>query len=843
MRRIAVPGTAILRTGGLSWMRGVRSHASRRRAPLAAGGVAAVAMTGLLISGLHDAYPTTRVIQDSGLAWVASDQIGSLTLLDGIAEQPVVNIRVAHSDGDPLLAAQAGQAGVALDETTGRLTQISDSYATLTTSESLTRAGTAVQLLAGSQWVYVVDANDSAVSVYGLGSLTPTGGPQPFGQGPSDDTAVVDTAGRLWVLDQSTGALTWFSGTGGRHAVRTFSPGQATLVLADGQPAIIDPDARLAYLVGPGGGTTTGPLALGPEAESGTLYSGAATGQVLMAINSIRGTYQTCTFTVGSCGPLLHAAFADDRLGPAVSADNRVFVPDYSTGTAWVLNPTGATPPVHTGTLTGPGPFDLFASNGLVFYNNPSTPQAGTIASSGASNPITKYSTPSPTTTGTPRPSVTTTPTTAPTTMPTKTTPAHPTPTTTPTVSTPPTPITPTPTARPSNQPSGPPSGRPTPKPSPGGSKTPSPTHTPKGGGTISCGEVITRSIVLTASLHCTGDGLIVGASNVTVDLAGHTLAGAGSGTGVTLNTSAHALSSPVLENGTISGFATGVAVGPGGANDVIISAVHFTGDGAGGAALNLESAPVAGLQVHDTTFAQSSGLGIKSSGAITGTVTISGSTIDDGVLFKEPPPYTAALTFTDDQFTGGSLYLDSVANTTITDNTFNSTPVTAMCHNGGGDLITSNTFRGPVHALTISNMAGERVDDNIFEGNTVGVELSIGNGDDDNEIDDNTFTNEAEAGILVLDTAATATPVTIDSNVASDNGGSADGATDPGGNPVIGAIHIYAPAGGIVVSGNWTSSDEGWGIWSLADTASGSGNVSSGDQKGCNPKTLCSYT
>jgi hypothetical protein len=43
----------------------------------------------------------------------------------------------------------------------------------------------------------------------------------------------------------------------------------------------------------------------------------------------------------------------------------------------------------------------------------------------------------------------------------------------------------------------------------------------------IECGDTITHSVTLTADLGpCPGDGLIVGADGITIDLGGHTLTG-----------------------------------------------------------------------------------------------------------------------------------------------------------------------------------------------------------------------------------------------------------------------------------------------------------------------------
>jgi WD40 repeat protein len=366
-----------------------------RRARLATAGVALVALLGsLLASGIHDTYPTTQVLQPSGLAWVTSDQIGSLTLLDGVAGQPVVNISAAQADGDALLAGQDGTTGFALDQSSGLLTRIDGSaYTTTSTVEPSIGSGTAIRFLVGAHTAYVLDEADSTVSAYDLSTLLQIGSPLSFAQGASTATAVVDASDRLWILDQGTGRLTWFTGKTTGTGTEAFTRGGASLVLADGEPVVLDTTAHRASLIAPDGSVTTR-LDLGTDsADPGTSYSGATTQQALLMTDSERGTYQSCSTTLDSCGETLHAGFGGHALGPAVIADGRAFVPDYTTGTAWVLDPGGAAPPVHTGALTTAGEFDLFNRNGLIFYNDPHTSQAGTIAPDGTPKPIAKYST------------------------------------------------------------------------------------------------------------------------------------------------------------------------------------------------------------------------------------------------------------------------------------------------------------------------------------------------------------------------------------------------------------------------------------------------------------------
>jgi len=74
----------------------------------------------------------------------------------------------------------------------------------------------------------------------------------------------------------------------------------------------------------------------------------------------------------------------------------------------------------------------------------------------------------------------------------------------------------------------------------------------------LTCGAVVTSSIVLTSDLGpCAGDGLIAGADNITIDLNGYSISGMGSGAGVRVTQR----TGVTVTNGTIQGFHTGVVV------------------------------------------------------------------------------------------------------------------------------------------------------------------------------------------------------------------------------------------------------------------------------------------
>ena len=74
----------------------------------------------------------------------------------------------------------------------------------------------------------------------------------------------------------------------------------------------------------------------------------------------------------------------------------------------------------------------------------------------------------------------------------------------------------------------------------------------------FTCGQTITEDPVFTENLSCppgTGSGIIIGASDITLDLGGYTLSGYSPGTGVL----AAGYEGITIRNGTIDGFNDGV--------------------------------------------------------------------------------------------------------------------------------------------------------------------------------------------------------------------------------------------------------------------------------------------
>jgi hypothetical protein len=76
----------------------------------------------------------------------------------------------------------------------------------------------------------------------------------------------------------------------------------------------------------------------------------------------------------------------------------------------------------------------------------------------------------------------------------------------------------------------------------------------------VACGQPVTEDAVLDRDLTCTRDGVALTTADVTLDLGGHTIAGAGGGTGIVVRPcgQAGALS---VRNGTVRGFGVGVHI------------------------------------------------------------------------------------------------------------------------------------------------------------------------------------------------------------------------------------------------------------------------------------------
>ncbi len=149
-----------------------------------------------------------------------------------------------------------------------------------------------------------------------------------------------------------------------------------------------------------------------------------------------------------------------------------------------------------------------------------------------------------------------------------------------------------------------------------------------------SCGEVVTASVTLTQHVaDCPGDGLIVGASDITIDLAGHTVSAAGpdlcDGPCTGIENSA-GYDRVRIVNGTVAGFGEGVlfdGADGGTLSNLAVGGGSYGGAGVAVALLRSDRTAVDGVR------AQGGDPAVLISDADANTIT--GSDIDGGVAIR----------------------------------------------------------------------------------------------------------------------------------------------------------------------------------------------------------------
>jgi hypothetical protein len=95
------------------------------------------------------------------------------------------------------------------------------------------------------------------------------------------------------------------------------------------------------------------------------------------------------------------------------------------------------------------------------------------------------------------------------------------------------------------------------------------------------CGDVITSDQTLVNDLiNCPGDGLVVAASGVTIDLNGHTVSGLGAGSGISTRLVAETPSDVTIKNGVVRGFEIGIYTA--GGDDIVLSRLTVRENGTG---------------------------------------------------------------------------------------------------------------------------------------------------------------------------------------------------------------------------------------------------------------------
>ena len=328
------------------------------------------------------------------------------------------------------------------------------------------------------------------------------------------------------------------------------------------------------------------------------------------------------------------------------------------------------------------------------------------------------------------------------------------------------------------------------------------------------CGSVVKASVTLTRDIGpCPGDGLVVGASGITIDLNGHAVTGTTSDDG-----------------GDPESCSCGIN-GLGGFDRVTVRGGSIEGfyDGA-----NFIDAD--GVVVRDMTLRRHYENAVEIRRGSGGVVT--GSTLADsyrGLMLVD----ARSMRVTDDTFAGNEHA--GLAAFVVTDSVVRGAYVPARggdygleLVNSSGNLLTGNRIRdGGADGIAVVDMpqegpdaaVGNRVMGNDVRGGSTGIEiLEIDGGTvKDTLVVDNTVSNTGDSGIIVG--AATSDgsgrppfdyPVGIGPSGTTIRGNTTNANAGDG-------IHLDAP--GNLIAGNEANRNAGFGIFAITGNADGGGN------------------
>jgi nitrous oxidase accessory protein NosD len=300
-------------------------------------------------------------------------------------------------------------------------------------------------------------------------------------------------------------------------------------------------------------------------------------------------------------------------------------------------------------------------------------------------------------------------------------------------------------------------------------------------GSSVTCGMTVTSSVTLTSDLTCAGNGLVVGADNITINLNGHRLSGNGTGAGI--GAISHAGLSVL--NGAIDRFEGGVRLFN--AHDVFALRMALLGNRTG-----LEAVSTNRVTVRDTAVVGNRG-GVATSQTFR-------------MLYQR-------VVVADNQGTGINIF------------------------QGGSDQITDSFIGRQPTGIVIDDLATgpETILRNVFLNNGIGLQFGTASHGfvvaRNSSVTSNQFVNNGAAGLLVMARIGSLAGTVVSNNRFVHNGYHPNGVTDLGGTVVDDGANIFvAPGvGGLTVSGNGADTNSDYGIEAVG-VVDGGGNHAKGN-------------
>lgn len=357
---------------------------------LLSGLVPLVVVAGLLLAGVRGGYPATRPQLLSGSAWLASAQVGQLTLLDGASAEVAAQVQVAGR-GDHLDVVQQAATAYAVNRSGGTVRRVDGAtFEVSPATAPIPQAGEGLAAFAGTDALYALDSRRGVIASADPVTLATRGPAVPLAAQVSPRAAALDEAGRLWVLDTSNGDLVWID-RDGRHTRRGVArPGGGLLVLANGAPVVVDPAARNATVFDPGSGEPRTAIGLDLRDGDQVEVSGSPHSSRIYLV-AARGILDICDLGSSGCATALPLGSGKGELGPPVETGGRLFVPDYSTGRVWIVDLKQSQIVAQPRVLDPHTQFQLLTRDGVVFFNDPNSERAGVLRLDGGIRRVSKY--------------------------------------------------------------------------------------------------------------------------------------------------------------------------------------------------------------------------------------------------------------------------------------------------------------------------------------------------------------------------------------------------------------------------------------------------------------------
>jgi large repetitive protein len=373
----------------------------------------------------------------------------------------------------------------------------------------------------------------------------------------------------------------------------------------------------------------------------------------------------------------------------------------------------------------------------------------------------------------------------------------------------------------------------------------------------VRCGQALTASTRVTNDLvECPGDGLVIGAPRIIVDLDGHTIDGVGLGAGI-LN---DGYASVTVRNGTVQEFDYGIRLRPEttlnvvevltlrrnqlagielfdagarGGNEVRANTVENNGDGIAlvsgtrgtvtvdntmsvnsGAGLRLRDAHANRLERNSVSGGGDLGIGLeRSSGNTLLGNTVSGNS-DGGIEIRHASNGNRVESNEVSESGDTGIMVDESDRNELISNTTRLLSDSGITLNSANDgVVRDNDVRFSPGGLQMDGSSRNLVEaNNASRSSGIGIEL--GGGSYDNLIERNTANDNGASGIYIADEALTEPGNRITRNTASGN--RADG--------------IVVAKGGHTITANDARNNGGWGINATGENIDGLGNVATGN-------------